>query len=170
METVTERLAEVHTPTLILCVCLYLSNPAVDFSSSLEQGKMPAGFYSKPTNRESKAKHVWLIDSSPHLLSSPVSSRSLLFFFLQIKLQSSFSVSAPCRPRVLIHSAPGVVCVLFIKQKNQPGSAVCLPLQVSAVRCTFFSNFHLLWKIYTGIHSQATLWGTPVWLLVNANI
>ena len=55
METVTERLAEVHTPTLILCVCLYLSNPAVDFGSSLEQGKMPAGFYSKPTNRESKA-------------------------------------------------------------------------------------------------------------------
>lgn len=75
--------------------------------------------------------------------------RSLLFFFLQIKLPSSFSVSAPCRPRVLIHSAPGDACVLFIKQKNQPGSAVCLPLQVSAVRCTFFSSFHSLWKIYT---------------------
>ncbi len=71
----TERLAVVNTsPTLLLCVCLYLSNPAVELHSSLKLSKLPAGFYSKPRNTESKAELVWLTDSSLlHLLSSPVS-------------------------------------------------------------------------------------------------
>lgn len=59
MQTVIERLAEVNTsPTQIPCICLYLSSPAVKLSSSLELSKTPAGFYSKPTNMESKGELI----------------------------------------------------------------------------------------------------------------
>ena len=115
MQTVTERLAEVNTsPALLLRVCLYLSNPAVEFSGSLKLSKTPAGFYNKPTNVESKAELVWLTDSSLlHLLSSPF---TLLLVFSHRKLLS-FS-SAPVRlsqPRRLVSDsscASSRVCYL----------------------------------------------------------
>lgn len=70
MQTVIERLAEVNTsPTQIPCICLYLSRSAVKLSSSLKLSNTPAGFYSKPTNMESKGELIWLADSSLlHLL------------------------------------------------------------------------------------------------------
>lgn len=59
MQTVIERLAEVNiSPTQIPCICLYLSSPAVKLSSSLKLSKAPAGFYSTPTNMESKGELI----------------------------------------------------------------------------------------------------------------
>lgn len=93
MQTVTERLAVVNTsPTLLLCVCLYLSNPAVELSSSLGLSKLPAGFYSKPRNTESKAE---LVSPSLTLLLSTFFLllpllHSLLFVFSHIKFLLRF--------------------------------------------------------------------------------
>lgn len=138
-QTVTERLAEVNTSlTLLLCVCLYLSNSAVKFSSSLELNKTPEAFTAELQTLNQKLNPSdWLVFFFTFFLLLSL-LHSLLFVFLHIKLLSSFSVaerfSRPSEPSfwfiLRLES-----CVLFIKQENQPSSAVDLSVQVSGVRC-----------------------------------
>ena len=89
LQTLTEAGWSKHSSSpLSVCVCVSTYLILQQHSHS----QTPAGFYSKTYKTASKAERVWLNESSPHLLFSPVSSRSLLFVFSHIKLQSSLSV------------------------------------------------------------------------------